>query len=160
MATAMLKAIFLWVGSTTAQCPDCVSDSLQNNTICNSSTTPSTRAADLVSLLILDEKIQNMQSNSPGVPRLGIPAYNWWHYLILLMQPGATSFPQPIPMGAAFDDELIFDVATVISIEARAFSNFNRSALDFWTPNINPFLDPRWGRSRKAPLFVPSPCAH
>ncbi|KIN03336.1 glycoside hydrolase family 3 protein [Oidiodendron maius Zn] len=68
----------------------------------------------------------------------------------------ATSFPQPIQMGAAFDDELIFDVATVISIEARAFSkNFNRSGLDFWTPNINPFRDPRWGRGRKAPFLFP-----
>jgi beta-D-xylosidase 4 len=51
-------------------------------------------------------------------------------------------------MGAAFDDELIFDVATVISTEARAFSNANRLGLDVWTPNINPYRDPRWGRGQ------------
>ena len=51
-------------------------------------------------------------------------------------------------MGAAFDDELITDVATVISTEARAFNNANQTGLDFWTPNINPFRDPRWGRGQ------------
>lgn len=51
-------------------------------------------------------------------------------------------------MGAAFDDQLITDVATVISTEARAFNNDDRAGLDFWTPNINPFKDPRWGRGQ------------
>ena len=51
-------------------------------------------------------------------------------------------------MGAAFDDQLIEDVATVIATEARAFNNANRTGLDFWTPNINPFRDPRWGRGQ------------
>ena len=54
-------------------------------------------------------------------------------------------------MGAAFDDQLIYDVASVISTEARAFNNANRSGLDFWTPNINPFRDPRWGRGLETP---------
>ena len=63
----------------------------------------------------------------------------------------ATSFPQPILMGAAFDDELIEAVATVVSTEGRAFNNFNRSGLDFWTPNINPYKDPRWGRGQETP---------
>ena len=54
-------------------------------------------------------------------------------------------------MGAAFDDQLIYDVASVISTEARAFNNANRSGLDFWTPNINPFKDPRWGRGLETP---------
>lgn len=63
----------------------------------------------------------------------------------------ATSFPQPILMGAAFDDDLIRDVATVISTEARAFSNVGRAGLDFWTPNINPYRDPRWGRGQETP---------
>lgn len=53
----------------------------------------------------------------------------------------ATSFPQPILMGAAFDDQLIFDVATVVSTEARAFNNGNRSGLNYWTPNINPYKE-------------------
>jgi len=63
----------------------------------------------------------------------------------------ATSFPQPILMGAAFDDQLIMDVATVVSTEARAFNNDDRAGLDFWTPNINPFKDPRWGRGQETP---------
>lgn len=63
----------------------------------------------------------------------------------------ATSFPQPILMGAAFDDQLIYDVASVISTEARAFNNANRGGLDYWTPNINPFKDPRWGRGQETP---------
>lgn len=58
----------------------------------------------------------------------------------------ATSFAMPIVMAAAFDDDLIEQVGTVISTEARAFSNAGRAGLDFWTPNINPYKDPRWGR--------------
>lgn len=54
-------------------------------------------------------------------------------------------------MSAAFDDQLITDVATVISTEARAFNNAGRAGLDFWTPNINPFKDPRWGRGQETP---------
>jgi beta-D-xylosidase 4 len=58
----------------------------------------------------------------------------------------ATSFANPILMSAAFDDDLIFNVADTVSTEARAFSNAGHAGLDFWTPNINPFKDPRWGR--------------
>lgn len=126
--------------------------------------------------------MNNTGNTSPGVPRLGLPAYQWWLVRILLLaiaqnsphsyyvfrqealhgvasSPGvnfstsgnysyATSFPQPILMGAAFDDELITAVATVVSTEARVFNNANRAGLDFWTPNINPFKDPRWGRGQ------------
>jgi xylan 1,4-beta-xylosidase len=63
----------------------------------------------------------------------------------------ATSFANPIGMSAAFDDDLVYRVASVISTEARAFSNGGRSGLDFWTPNINPFKDPRWGRGGETP---------
>lgn len=63
----------------------------------------------------------------------------------------ATSFPQPITMGAAFDLPLIRSVADVISTEARAFSNVGRTGLNFWTPNINPYRDPRWGRGQEVP---------
>lgn len=63
----------------------------------------------------------------------------------------ATSFPQPITLGSAFDDPLIKTVADVISTEARAFNNFGRAGLDFFTPNINPFRDPRWGRGQETP---------
>lgn len=63
----------------------------------------------------------------------------------------ATSFPQPILMGAAFDDDLIKAVAEVVSTESRAFSNAGRFGIDAWTPNVNPFKDPRWGRGQETP---------
>ena len=110
------------------------------------------------------EKLNQTGSESPGVPRIGLPAYIWWQEGLhgVASSPGvdlassgnysyATSFPQPILMGAAFDDQLITDVATVISTEARAFNNDVRAGLDFWTPNINPFKDPRWGRGQETP---------
>jgi xylan 1,4-beta-xylosidase len=63
----------------------------------------------------------------------------------------ATSFPQPILMSAAFDDSLIESIAQIVSTEARAFNNFDHAGLDYWTPNINPFRDPRWGRGQETP---------
>jgi xylan 1,4-beta-xylosidase len=63
----------------------------------------------------------------------------------------ATSFPQPILIGAAFDDDLVREIANTVSTEARAFNNIGRAGLDFWTPNINPFKDPRWGRGQETP---------
>lgn len=118
----------------------------------------------MIKLFTLEEKLNNTGHVSPGVPRLGLPAYTWWQEALhgVADSPGvnfsdagdfsvATSFPQPILMGAAFDDELIRDVATVISTEARAFNNYDRAGLDYWTPNINPFRDPRWGRGQETP---------
>src|ERR1700761_3872385 len=63
----------------------------------------------------------------------------------------ATSFPSPIIIGSAFNDDLVEAIATVISTEARAFNNVGRSGLDYFTPNINPFRDPRWGRGQETP---------
>lgn len=115
-------------------------------------------------MFTLEEKLNLTGSNSPGVPRLGLPEYVWWNEGLhgVADSPGvffadsgnysyATSFPQPILMGAAFDDELIRAVASVVSTEARAFSNAARAGLDFWTPNINPYKDPRWGRGQETP---------
>src|SRR3569833_4409735 len=99
-------------------------------------------------------------STSPGAPRIGLPPYEWWSEALhgVAGSPGvrferngtefshATSFADPITISAAFDDELVEKIATVVSTEARAFSNAGRAGLDFWTPNINPYKDPRWGR--------------
>ncbi|RYO33538.1 putative exo-1,4-beta-xylosidase [Alternaria arborescens] len=143
--------------------PDCTSGRLSNETICDASASPLARAKSLVALYTLEEKINATSSGSPGVPRLGIPPYQWWSEgLHGIAGPYtnfsdegeysySTSFPQPILMGAAFDDDLITEVAKVISTEARAFNNANRTGLDFWTPNINPFRDPRWGRGQETP---------
>lgn len=134
--------------------PDCTNGPLSNTTVCDTAASPLTRATALISLLTIAEKINNTGSTSPGVPRLGLPAYTWWNEGLhgVAFSPGvdfatqgnfsyATSFPQPILMGAAFDDALIEAVATVVSTEARAFNNDGRAGLDFWTPNINPFSE-------------------
>ncbi|KZT10041.1 glycoside hydrolase family 3 protein [Laetiporus sulphureus 93-53] len=144
--------------------PDCVSGPLATTTVCDITANPVDRAAALVSLFTFDEKVNNTGNTSPGVPRLGLPAYQWWQEGLhgVAESPGvyfaesgpfsyATSFPQPILMSAAFDDPMIYNIATVISTEARGFNNNNRSGLDFWTPNINPFKDPRWGRGQETP---------
>ncbi len=117
------------------------------------------RVDDLVSKLSTDEKISLLLYNSPGVPRLNIPAYNWWNEALhgVARAGRATVFPQAIGMAASFDDELIKKVADAISDEARAkyneaIKNNNRSqylGLTFWSPNINIFRDPRWGRGHE-----------
>ncbi|KAF7437427.1 hypothetical protein PC9H_004266 [Pleurotus ostreatus] len=144
--------------------PDCANGPLKNNTVCDTSKSARERAQAVISLFTDDELMSNMVNESPGVPRLGLPSYNWWSEALhgVASSPGvtfapsgnfssATSFPQPILLGAAFDDALIKSVATVISTEARAFNNFGRSGLDYFTPNINPFKDPRWGRGQETP---------
>jgi beta-D-xylosidase 4 len=104
----------------------------------------------------------NLRSKSKGVPRLGLPAYNWWGEALhgVAGAPGinfttpfdtATSFPMPLLMSAAFDDDLIYQIANVIGNEARAFGNGGVAPVDYWTPDINPFRDPRWGRGSETP---------
>ncbi|EUC31235.1 glycoside hydrolase family 3 protein [Bipolaris zeicola 26-R-13] len=143
--------------------PDCKNGPLKNVTICDPSASTLARAKSLVALYTLEEKINATSNTAPGVARLGIPPYQWWNeglhgiagpFTSFAKQGDysySTSFPQPILMGAAFDDDLITEVAKVISTEARAFNNANRTGLDFWTPNINPFRDPRWGRGQETP---------
>ncbi|KAF7593193.1 hypothetical protein BBP40_011823 [Aspergillus hancockii] len=144
--------------------PDCTSGSLSENAVCDTSSDPISRAKALVTAMTLEEKINNTRYNSPGVPRLGLPAYNWWNEALHGVAKGhgvsfpssgdfsyATSFPMPIVLGATFDDDLVKQVAVVISTEARAFSNAGHAGLDYWTPNINPFRDPRWGRGQETP---------
>ena len=116
---------------------------------------PLDRAKSLVALYTLEEKINATSSGSPGVLRLGIPPYQWWSeglhgiagpYTNFSSEGEysySTSFPQPILMGAAFDDALITEVAKVISTEARAFNNANRTGLDFWTPVSSGFFEIR-----------------
>lgn len=117
------------------------------------------RVKDLVSRLTLEEKVSLLGYNSKAVPRLGIPAYNWWNEgLHGVARAGeATIFPQAIGMAATFNDDLLKQVSTVISTEARAKYNLaiqkdrhlQYMGLTFWTPNINIFRDPRWGRGQE-----------
>jgi beta-glucosidase len=117
------------------------------------------RAELLVSEMNLDEKISQLVNASPAIPRLNVPEYNWWNECLhgVARNGKATVFPQAIAFGASFDNDLIFQVATAISDEARAkfniaqkMGNFAQYAgLTFWTPNINIFRDPRWGRGQE-----------
>ncbi|RDS85278.1 glycoside hydrolase family 3 protein [Dyella psychrodurans] len=117
------------------------------------------RAADLVSRMTLEEKVSQMQNAAPAIPRLGIPAYDWWNEgLHGVARAGqATVFPQAIGLAATFDTQLMGEVATTISDEARAkYNEFERrdmhgryEGLTFWSPNINIFRDPRWGRGQE-----------
>lgn len=117
------------------------------------------RAEDLVSRMTLDEKVSQMLYNSPAIERLGIPAYNWWNEgLHGVARAGtATIFPQAIGLAASFDPGLIESVADVISTECRAKYNEFQSlgdrdiykGLTLWSPNINIFRDPRWGRGHE-----------
>ena len=122
----------------------------------NPSTPTDARVNDLVSHMTLEEKVSQMQNAAPAIPRLGIPAYNWWNEALhgVARAGRATVFPQAIGLAAMFDPDQMFKVATVISNEARAkHHEFLRrgkhdiyQGLTFWSPNINLFRDPRWGR--------------
>jgi beta-glucosidase len=113
----------------------------------------------LLGALTTEEKISMMGYRSPGVERLGIPAYNWWNEALhgVARAGTATVFPQAIALAATFNDELVHEVADVISTEARAKYNMavardqriQYMGLSFWSPNINLFRDPRWGRGQE-----------
>ncbi|MBD1393373.1 glycoside hydrolase family 3 protein [Mucilaginibacter glaciei] len=118
-----------------------------------------TRVKQLVAELTLAEKVSLLGYRSKAVPRLGIPAYNWWNEgLHGVARAGeATIFPQAIALAATFNEDLIQSVSNVISTEARAKYNLSVArdrrlqymGLTFWTPNINIFRDPRWGRGQE-----------
>jgi beta-glucosidase len=118
-----------------------------------------TRVNDLISRLTVEEKISLLGYKSKPVPRLGIPAYNWWNEALhgVARAGKATVFPQAIAMAATFNDQLIGQVADAISTEARAKYNLATQldrriqymGLTFWSPNINIFRDPRWGRGQE-----------
>jgi beta-glucosidase len=117
------------------------------------------RVHDLISRLTPEEKVYQMMNSTPAIPRLRIPGYDWWNEALhgIARSGIATIFPQPIGMAATFDDSLVRQVADAISDEGRAMYNAsvkkdyrNRfSGLTFWTPNINIFRDPRWGRGQE-----------
>lgn len=117
------------------------------------------RAKALVGKMTLAEKISQLQYDSPAIERLDIPAYNWWNECLhgVARSGMATVFPQAIAMAASFDEQLMFDVANAISDEVRAKYNEYKKfgytdiyqGLTCWSPNINIFRDPRWGRGHE-----------
>ena len=117
------------------------------------------RVNDLINQMTLSEKVSQMRYDAPAIKRLGVPDYNWWNECLhgVARAGEATVFPQAIGMGATFNKSLMFDIGTAISDEARAkhhrFVKENKrgiyQGLTFWTPNINIFRDPRWGRGQE-----------
>ncbi|GHT01135.1 glycosyl hydrolase [Bacteroidia bacterium] len=118
------------------------------------------RVSDLVSRLTLEEKVLQMLNDAPPIERLGVPSYNWWNeclHGVARTNYKVTVFPQAIAMASAWDAPLLRQVASAVSDEGRAIyhdasSKGNRSiyhGLTYWTPNINIFRDPRWGRGQE-----------
>lgn len=117
------------------------------------------RAKQLVSQMSLAEKMSQMLHNAPAIERLGVPAYNWWNECLhgVGRSGVATVFPQAIGLAASFDTARMYETATAISDEARAkYHAYQRyhdggiyKGLTFWSPNINIFRDPRWGRGHE-----------
>ena len=117
------------------------------------------QAEELVAKMTAQEKISQMRFDAPAIERLGIPAYNWWNECLhgVARSGAATVFPQPIGMAASFDEALLQSVADAVATEARAKYNEYRTfgdtqiyqGLTMWSPNINIFRDPRWGRGHE-----------
>lgn len=119
------------------------------------------RVKDIISRLTLEEKVELMKHEAPAVPRLGIPAYNWWNealHGVARTKEKVTVFPQAIGMAATFDTEALQQMGDITSSEGRALFNEDLKrgktgeiyrGLTYWTPNINIFRDPRWGRGQE-----------
>lgn len=117
------------------------------------------RIEDLISQLTLEEKVQQLMMDTPAIDRLGIRKYNWWNECLhgLARNGKATVFPQAIGLAATFDPDLMHRIGEAIALEARAKYNANRkigymdrfAGLTFWSPNVNLFRDPRWGRGQE-----------
>jgi beta-glucosidase len=126
----------------------------------NPSLTVEQRAKDLIARLTLEEKASLMFDQSPAIPRLGIKKFNWWSEALhgLANNSGVTVFPEPVGMAASFNDSLVYKIFDATSDEARAkYHDALRSgkenrrflSLSVWTPNVNIFRDPRWGRGQE-----------
>ncbi|MBV9183777.1 MAG: glycoside hydrolase family 3 C-terminal domain-containing protein [Acidobacteria bacterium] len=116
------------------------------------------RAADLVKRMTLEEKTSQLVNQARAIPRLGVPAYDWWSEALHgVAVNGTTEFPEPIGLAATFDTAGIHEMATVIGVEGRIKHAQDERAghsnifegLDFWAPNVNIFRDPRWGRGQE-----------
>ncbi|XP_076917758.1 beta-xylosidase/alpha-L-arabinofuranosidase 2-like [Bidens hawaiensis] len=138
--------------------------SLKEFAFCNTSLDVSTRVNDLVKRMTLQEKSGSIVSVADKIDRLGIPSYGWWSEALhgvsdtgpatwfnRTVVPGATSYPQVILTAASFNESLFYTIAKVVSDEARAMYNEGVAGLTFWSPNVNIFRDPRWGRGQETP---------
>ncbi|KAK1359288.1 Beta-xylosidase/alpha-L-arabinofuranosidase 1 [Heracleum sosnowskyi] len=136
---------------------------VKNYRFCDKTLDVESRVNDLLSRMTLQEKILNLVHRAEGVGRLGVPDYNWWSEALHgvastgagtnFSSPikAATSFPQVICTAASFNTSLFHTIGKVVSTEARAMYNVGESGLTFWSPNVNIFRDPRWGRGQETP---------
>ena len=124
----------------------------------DSSLSMDARVDDLVKRMTLEEKASQLVNQSRAVPRLGIPAYDWWSEALHGVASGtATVFPEPVGLAATFDPVTVHEMATAIGVEGRAKYNMAIKAgerkifegITFWSPNVNIFRDPRWGRGQE-----------
>ena len=138
----------------------CSAISQQKPVYLDPSQPPEQRAADLVGRMTLEEKASQLVNQARAIPRLGVPAYDWWSEALHgVMRDGTTEFPEPTGLAATFDPDAIHEMAIVIGTEGRILhaqalkANGGSSnifqGLDFWAPNINIFRDPRWGRGQE-----------
>ena len=138
--------------------PRAVAQESANPAYLNPQLSPMERATDLVHRMTLAEKASEMQNNSAAVPRLKVPAYQWWSEALHgVINEGVTEYPEPIGLAATFDPAGIHTMAAQIGIEGRIKHVQNlreghtgiMGGLDFWSPNLNIFRDPRWGRGQE-----------
>ena len=124
----------------------------------NTSLPAEQRAADLVHRMTVEEKVTQLTNQSRAIPRLNVPAYNWWSEALHgVASSGTTEFPEPVGLAATFDTDAIHRMAIAIGTEGRikrvqferAGHSHAQEGLDFWAPNINIFRDPRWGRGQE-----------
>ena len=109
------------------------------------------RLKDLIGLMTIDEKIRQLTNEADSIPRLAVPVYNYWSEALHgVLASGATSFPQAVAMGSTWEPELVHQVATAISSEARALHVMDGKGLTYWSPTINIARDPRWGRNEES----------
>jgi beta-glucosidase len=148
---AIAAIVFLGVGRLWSQ-------SSEQPAYLNPSLPAEQRAADLVHRMTVEEKVTQLVNQSRAVPRLNVPAYDWWSEALHgVVRPGVTEFPEPIGLAATFDADSIHRMAVAIGTEGRikhaqevkdGNSGFFEG-LDFWAPNVNIFRDPRWGRGQE-----------
>src|SRR6185437_4531481 len=151
LATLLALPLALCPFATLAQ--DTPQNDAQNPAYLNTNLPPEARAADLVKRMTLEEKASQLVNDARAIPRLNVPAYQWWSEALH----GVTEFPEPIGLAATFDAPGIHDMAVVIGTEGRikhvqdvrAHHVGIMGGLDFWAPNINIFRDPRWGRGQE-----------
>jgi beta-glucosidase len=153
---ACTVALFFFSFGPTVQ--HAVAQESDNPPYLNPQLSPEQRATDLVHRMTLEEKASEMQNNSAEVPRLKIPAYQWWSEALHgVINEGVTEYPEPIGLAATFDAPGIHTMAAQIGIEGRIKHVQNAreghtgimGGLDFWSPNLNIFRDPRWGRGQE-----------